>query len=285
MVELLRYFTKSLLKMRHRDIQKIYPQLAIFNFDLIGRKVTCDGFYDKKNLEFLQDIVFPKLKSRDVFLDIGANIGNHSVFCADNFNEIYAFEPNLRTFKILEANAMLKNNIQVFNIGLSNKKHSQTASFDTGNLGSASLVHAGSDSLTVQFNLDCFDQLDLLSKDRKIDFIKIDVEGFELQALQGCERTLLAHKPVIAMEVLKSDMQNGGSAALEYLVLQGYNFQYCIQEASSFWGEHKSISRLFDAISVLFRGKKRVATSELVRINGKLSDRDHPMILLSVAPL
>ena len=87
------------------------------------------------------------------------------------------------------------------------------------------------------------------------------------------------------MEVLKSDMQNGGSAALEYLVLQGYNFQYCIQEASSFWGEHKSISRLFDAISVLFRGKKRASTSELVRINGKLSDRDHPMILLSVAPL
>ena len=285
MVEILRYFTKNLLKMRHRNIDKIYPQLAIFNFDLIGRKVICDGFFDNKNLEFLQNVVFPKLENRDVFLDIGANIGNHSVFCADDFNEIYAFEPNLRTFKVLEANAMLKNNIHVFNIGLSNKKHSQTASFDTGNLGSASLVHEGSDGAKVQFNLDRFDQLDLVSKDKKIDFIKIDVEGFELQALQGCEQTILEHKPVIAMEVLKSDMRNGGSAALDYLVLQGYNFQYSIQEASSFWGKHEAISRLLNVISVLLSGKKRATALKLVNINGKLSDRDYPMILLSVTPL
>ena len=271
--------------MQHQNIDKMYPQLAVFNFDLIGRKVICDGFFDNKNLEFLQEMIFPKLESRDVFLDIGANIGNHSVFCADNFNEIYAFEPNLRTFKVLEANAMLKNNIHAFNIGLSNKKHSQTASFDTGNLGSASLVHEGSDSATVQFSLDRFDQLNLISKDQKIDFIKIDVEGFELQALQGCEQTLSVHKPVIAMEVLKSDMQNGGTAALEYLFLQGYNFQYCIQEASSFWGRHEAISKLLNAISVLFRGKKRATALELVKITGKLSDRDYPMILLSTAPL
>lgn len=285
MTEVLRYLTKKILKMQHQNIDKMYPQLAVFNFDLIGRKVICDGFFDNKNLEFLQEMIFPKLESRDVFLDIGANIGNHSVFCADNFNEIYAFEPNLRTFKVLEANAMLKNNIHAFNIGLSNKKHSQTASFDTGNLGSASLVHEGSDSATVQFSLDRFDQLNLISKDQKIDFIKIDVEGFELQALQGCEQTLSVHKPVIAMEVLKSDMQNGGTAALEYLFLQGYNFQYCIQEASSFWGRHEAISKLLNAISVLFLWKKRATALELVKITGKLSDRDYPMILLSTAPL
>lgn len=61
--------------------------------------------------------------------------------------------------------------------------------------------------------------MDLVSKDRKIGFIKIDVEGFELQALQGCERMLLEHKPVIALEVLKSDIQSGKSTALDYLGL------------------------------------------------------------------
>jgi len=163
--------------------------------------------------------------------------------------------------------------------------HSQTASFDTGNLGYASLVHEVSNGAKVQLNLDRFDQLDLVSKDKKIDFIKIDVEGFELQALQGCEQTILEHKPVIAMEVLKSDMRNGGSAALDYLVLHGYNFKYSIQEASSFWGKHEAISRLLNVISVLLSGKKRASALELVKINGQLSDRDYPMTLLSVAPL
>lgn len=154
MSEIWRYFKKILLAKRHKAIKSIYPQLEIFNFNLIGRNFICDGFFDKENLEFLKRRVFPQLGTIDICLDIGEKIGNHSVFYAKYFTDIYAFEPNLRAFKLLEANTMLKNNIQAFNFGLSNRKHSQSANFDAGNVGSASLVHKAPDGVTVQFNLD-----------------------------------------------------------------------------------------------------------------------------------
>ena len=96
---------------------------------------------------------------------------------------------------------------------------------------------------------------------------------------------LLEHKPVIALEVLKSDIQSGKSTALDYLGLQGYSFQYCIEEAPPFWDKHKFILILVNLISVFFRGEKRANTLELVKVIGKLFEKDYPMAVLSVEPL
>ena len=88
-------------------------QLVIFSFDHIGHRINLDGVYEKEELEFLFDWLAElgcDLKNKTA-LDVGANIGNHSLFFSDRFKSVFSFEPNPRTFKVLSLNADLKENI------------------------------------------------------------------------------------------------------------------------------------------------------------------------------
>ena len=76
------------------DLNKIHiaknRSLAVFSFDYIGTQIALNGIYEKEELELL----FDWLKSIDIDLkdsiaiDIGANIGNHSLYFSDFFNTV-----------------------------------------------------------------------------------------------------------------------------------------------------------------------------------------------------
>ena len=57
-------------------------------------------------------------------VDIGANIGNHSIAFSKISKKVYSFEAHPRTFEILKFNTDKYKNIKIFNIGISNKKGS-----------------------------------------------------------------------------------------------------------------------------------------------------------------
>ena len=80
--------------------------MAIFSFDHIGHKINLDGVYERNELDFLFEWL--ATHSPDVFngtaIDIGANIGNHSLYLSNYFEKVVSFEPHPRTFKLLEIN-------------------------------------------------------------------------------------------------------------------------------------------------------------------------------------
>ncbi|MGB0798029.1 MAG: FkbM family methyltransferase, partial [Planktomarina sp.] len=110
------------------------PPFAMFQHDLIASRIIVDGFFERPYLEFLKTQVFPRLDSHEVCLDIGANIGNHSVFFADHFENVISFEPNPRTHDVLLANARLRPNIETHNIGLSDQAGEVEVSYDPRNI-------------------------------------------------------------------------------------------------------------------------------------------------------
>ena len=59
-----------------------FPQLAIFSFDHIGLCINNEGRYENIQLQLVEQFISEKLlnSSNSAMLDIGANIGNHSVF-------------------------------------------------------------------------------------------------------------------------------------------------------------------------------------------------------------
>ena len=65
-----------------------FPQLAIFSFDHIGLKINIEGRYENSQLLLVEQFISEKLpnSSNEVMLDIGANIGNHSVFFSRFFH-------------------------------------------------------------------------------------------------------------------------------------------------------------------------------------------------------
>ena len=157
---------------------------------------------------FLSNII----KKSNTILDIGAHCGSHSIMYS-SINpacEIFAFEPQKVIFDLLKCNIALNNlhdRVHAFNIALGNKHCSasmhnkcvdgdnthiplnNTHNFNFGGLQ----IGLGGDPIEIQ-------TVDSLKFDKKIDFIKIDVEGFEDFVIDGALKTITKDRPVIFFE-------------------------------------------------------------------------------------
>ena len=192
---------------------------AIFAFDHIGYEINLHGYYEKKELLGIRNFISSE-GLNGVALDIGANVGNHTVHFASYFDKVYSFEPNSLTYQLLSFNVQFYDNIQVFNFGLSDKNEEVIAYSPNWNRGSTSLHFQD----TEEYNLILrrFDQIVEINFD-KIDFIKIDVEGHELSVLKGMENVLKKDFPIIAFEYLYNELINDQFMIIDYLSSIGYN--------------------------------------------------------------
>lgn len=168
----------------------------------------------KKNLDHVFEwMKILKLRKNCIILDIGANIGINSICYKKIFkaSKIYSFEPIKKTFNALRKNVNKNNlskSIKTFNFGLSDKKQKASLSIPTKeqgerykyslNSGLYSIHGKGKEKIRV--NLQTLDQFVNKQKIKKVDFIKIDVEGHEFEILQGALNTIKKFKPIIQSE-------------------------------------------------------------------------------------
>lgn len=134
-----------------------------------------------------------------VILDIGANIGSHTVYWAleRNAKKIYSFEPLPDTFSILQTNIKLNNledRVRIYDVGLSDTVcHTDVQHYSEMNIGGTSFIKRESG----QFQ---FKTLDSFNIQEHIDLIKIDVEGAEVDVLNGAVNTIQKSHPIIVLE-------------------------------------------------------------------------------------
>ena len=143
-----------------------------------------------------------ELKLTDTFLDIGANIGQHSMYAAHFCNKVISFEPIKRLYEQFNDSIFVNDilNIQTFNYALGNKKEELEIYSNEVNMGASSILVSENRKveqiikvlrLDDSYNEMCID---------KIDFVKIDVEGYELNVLIGMEKLVQKYKPKILVE-------------------------------------------------------------------------------------
>lgn len=198
-------------------------QLVVFAFDHIAHKINLNGIYERDELEILIEWINEKYP--DVFngtaIDIGANIGNHSVFFSDYFKKVKSFEPNYRTYQVLEVNSKLADNIETFNFGISDIEQSLILNTDKNNVGGSflsSIIENHNSTNTVKlFKLDS-----LLNKNDEVKLMKIDVEGHEVNVLKGAVEIINKWNPLILFELNISAFNNGVSQEIEILKQYGY---------------------------------------------------------------
>ena len=148
------------------------------------------------------------LKKDSVVIDAGANIGTFSVFAANLSPEghVYAFEPVKSTFYYLENNAKKYPQIICVNKGLG----SEGGDKDILNLGEGNGSNVLTDSPFYQNSekkegrienviITTIDDFVREHNIEKVDFIKIDTEGYEANILKGAVETIKKFKPTIAM--------------------------------------------------------------------------------------
>ncbi len=164
------------------------------------------------------------LPDTGVFVDAGANIGNHTIYWALHGAKrtIHAFEPVESTFKMLTKNARLNElEDQVVNHQCALGERSGRAKiskFDLMNIGGTQIK--GDESGEIQ--VETLDSVTIAFP--RLDFLKIDTEGFELKVLRGGEQTILKHKPLIFVETFEQNRNEVFSylADLGYKLLKEY---------------------------------------------------------------
>ena len=200
-----------------------FQQMAIFSSDHISHDINLDGIYEKDYLLTLTNWL--KEIHNDIFngvaIDVGANIGNHSVFFSKFFKKVYSFEPNPKTFKLLEINSKLSDNIYVKKMGLSNKKVISNLLENESNIGGSKLTNEKSEK-TIDIKLTTLDQ-EINIIDEKINLLKIDVEGHEFEVIQGSKDTIKRFRPIIVFEQQLNDFPDNFRKIQKFLVDLNYN--------------------------------------------------------------
>lgn len=200
-------------------------KMAIFASDYIGIHINQYGFYDDAELRMVFAFLAPVSKEigLGVALDIGANIGNHSIYFSKYFTSIRSFEPHPRIFDLLLFNSKIASNIIPYNFGLGDEEKDLELNENWENMGSSSIKHnLNADDMKVNIRIRRLDDINLNAD--MISFVKIDVEGFEANVIQGGLVTIRKHQPLIVLEQMESEFINDTTVTLDLLKKEGYIF-------------------------------------------------------------
>jgi len=174
--------------------QMVYPARD----EYVGRSLALYGEFSEGEAEIFKALVNPG----DIVIEVGANIGAHTVLLArlvGQIGAVLAFEPQPVLFQTLCANLTINNivNVRAERIGLGDRTQvlhipalNYGAKFNFGGL-SLDLVDEGI-AIPVK-RLDSFDI-------QQCAFIKIDVEGMEHQVIEGAANTIYNLRPVMYVE-------------------------------------------------------------------------------------
>jgi len=142
--------------------------------------------------QYALPIILQHIKEGDFVVDAGAFIGDHTIAylnaCGDS-GRVYAFEPNPLAYECLCNNCK---NAYCFKSGLGDKKEFISIKHSE-NAGASHLSSDENGSISV-VTLDSYNL-------EKLNFFKIDVEGYEFKALKGAEKTIAKFKPKMWIEI------------------------------------------------------------------------------------
>lgn len=195
----------------------------------IGAKIIYTGNYEPA----LKNVAKKIIRKGDYVLDIGANIGFHTLYFAElvgDTGHITSFEPVPYNFKTLINNVRLNSlkNISAKNIalGIKNEQITIVADEKSANPGTFNLFdQSGSTLITCCIG-------DEVIGDQRVDFIKIDVEGYESFVIEGILDTIKKNRPIIIFEYdIHYHKKTGLTKDHIFLLLSplNYHFEYITQ--------------------------------------------------------
>ncbi|MEK7101792.1 MAG: FkbM family methyltransferase [Patescibacteria group bacterium] len=207
------------------NLLTIHTQYGQFMVDRVRDKKMAQGLARSPYPnEHLFTIARAFVNEQSVVIDIGAHIGTFALPLAAMAGNVIAFEPSPEAFALLAHNvAENKASIQLVNKALGSEKGSGTLVVrNAANAGANTLVEGGNIPVTT-----------LDDEVTHANFIKIDVEGMELEVLEGGTRLIERARPVVLFEVNLSQLRAHGASprALErFFTERGYDLYISLEQ-------------------------------------------------------
>lgn len=198
--------------------EMVYPANDMF----VGRSLSLYGEFSQGEA----DAFLRLIKPGSVVLDIGANVGAHTVVFSHAVGlrgQVWAFEPQRIIYTCLCANVALNSllNVRAENMACGDEKKAidvpaLSPFLPAANWGGVSLLNATQGESVLCMPIDCLPLT-------RCDFIKVDVEGMEAAVLQGGAATIQKYKPLLYVEVDRDELNQELCATIDAL---GYTAYY-----------------------------------------------------------
>lgn len=197
------------------------PIIINLNDNAIGRQISQYGYWATDDINIINTLVNVQLDKfgQIVFYDVGANIGTHSLAIAKTHPDtvaIRAFEAQRQVFNMLCGTMAINglSNVHCHHNAISEKigdfidipipDYNSANNFGSlelippKNSDNQGIIHSGKMESVKTLSIDSFNE--------KVDFIKMDIEGMEDKALLGAINTIEHHRPILFLEILKTDV-------------------------------------------------------------------------------
>ena len=193
----------------------------------------------KRWFDYERETLKPWLKHSDTVIDVGANSGFLTILFTQLVGEsgkVYSFEPAEKIFKkLLKAtDGNLVNNVRPINFACGAEMGEsvlKSVSNSSGHSTFVPTVKAGEEISAEKVRILCLDDF-VMIEELRVDFLKIDTEGFEAEVLKGCSAILREHNPVVYIELTAGERLDLSRLAIDILREHGYSFTKEIDLAS-----------------------------------------------------
>ncbi len=220
-----------------------FPKTKIIEHSTYG-KIKC---FDNKDYvcntilagkiweENLYNDIFKKyIKENVTIIDCGTFIGSHTILLSklNPNNNVIGFEMMPEHYKLLVDNIKLNNlgNVIVFNSALNDNLGTleipnQNYNVENTNLGGTTLNTEKSNIKIPALTLDYI--IPFINESKPVQFIKMDVEGYEINCLNGSKMLIEIFKPLILIEIWKNAYDNFiNNDIWKYMISLGYNIKH-----------------------------------------------------------
>jgi FkbM family methyltransferase len=241
-----------LLARKNKFFERLYPANTDYLLSTVRYCIRNGVKYQLALYDYQEYIIYFNIESDSsipflrhipivdgIFLDIGANIG-HTAFnlaklLVEKNVEIHAFEPFPRTFEKLKKNIDINNfnSIIIHNLAVGSIRDSIQMYIDCESNSGGNRVLSQTNGFRPAVSVEQIRIDDFEIDKTKVVFIKIDVEGYEMEVLKGANNLLSIYKPGLLVELCDKSLKAQHSSAKElvnYLKELGYTR---IQNASN----------------------------------------------------
>lgn len=218
---------RTLYKINYNN--KIVKIFLNKKFGYLDNYIFYNGIYERDIIDNIRNT----LKKDSIILDIGSNIGQHSLLLSPYCKKIFAFEPIPQVYNEFK-NSIKANkykNINLQNIAIGDKKESKSIFFNQKNTGSSTFLDQNLGHKTIQVNIDKLENV--LPLNQKFDVVKIDVEGYEAIVILSNKEIFLKNKPIIFLEFCPDYIKKEGTYKAEDLVNFFFENKYKIYKGNT----------------------------------------------------
>lgn len=169
---------------------------------------------------YVRSFLFKSVKAEDIIVDVGAKIGIYAIPLSKKGKKVIAFEPNPICCAMLRSSAGLNkiNNLAIFENAVS-----ETKKIIRYKLAEVPMNSSITDSVTDNvIEINGIDLYSILADEEKLDWLLIDVEGYEVNVLRGASKILQKYSPKLIIEIIVENL----SEAKEFLSQHGYRLHH-----------------------------------------------------------